>query len=163
VLALGLAAYPAATVHGALRTVLGLLGLGAIGLLVAALLTRSVTPLAWWIGMLGVSVAIAMLAGGAPVERAASLYGPGLLLAAELAYWAVDRLRFPTEPPDVARRRALLLVAMAAAAAALALLVTLAGRLAGAATGSEIRALGVGAAVMVTWIVAVLARRAGGH
>jgi purine catabolism regulator len=49
------------------------------------------------------------------------------------------------------------------AAAALALLVTLAGGFAGAATGSEIRALGVGAAVMVTWIVAVLARRVGGH
>lgn len=73
----------------------------------------------------------------------------------------MDRLRFPTEPPGVARRRALLLVAMVAAAAALALLVTLAGGLAGAATGSEIRALGVGAAVMVTWIVAVLTRRAG--
>ena len=46
---------------------------------------------------------------------------------------------------------------------ALALLVTLAGGFAGAATGSEIRALGVGAAIMVTWIVAVLARRVGGH
>ncbi len=52
---------------------------------------------------------------------------------------------------------------MAAATGLLALLVTLAGGLAGAATGWEIRALGVGAAVMVTWIVAVLARRAGGH
>lgn len=100
-LTVGLAAYPAATVHGPLRTVLGLLGVGAIGLLLVGLVARSAKPL--------------------------------------------------------------LLVTLAAAAAVLALLVTLAGGLTGAATGSEIRALGVGAAVMVTWIVAVLARRAGGH
>ncbi len=91
------------------------------------------------------------------------MYGPGLLLAAELAYWAVDRARVPGEPVGVARRRALLLVAMVVAAGLLALLVTLAGGLAEAVTGSEIRALGVGAAVMVTWILAVLARRVGGH
>jgi len=163
VLTFGLAAYPAGTVHGALRTLLGLLGVGAAGLLVVGLLARSTAPLPWSIGLLGISAAVAMLAGGGPVERAALLYGPGLLLAAELAYWAVDRARVPGEPVGVARRRALLLVAMAAATGLLALLVTLAGGLAGAATGWEIRALGVGAAVMVTWIVAVLARRAGGH
>ncbi len=162
-LTLGLAAYPVETVHGALRTMLGLLGVGAAGVLLVGLLARSVAPLPWSIGLLGISAAVAMLAGGGPVERAAPLYGPGLLLAAELAYWAVDRARVPGEPVGVARRRALLLVAMAAATGLLALLVTLAGGLAGAATGWEIRALGVGAAVMVTWIVAVLARRAGGH
>jgi hypothetical protein len=160
VLTLGLAAYPAGTVHGALRTVLGLLGVGAAGVLVVGLLARSTAPLPWSIGLLGISAAVAMLAGGGPVERAAPLYGPGLLLAAELAYWVVDRARVPGEPVGVARRRALLLVAMAVAAGLLALLVTLAGGLAEAVTGSEIRALGVGAAVMVTWILAVLARRA---
>jgi hypothetical protein len=163
VLALGLAAYPAATVDGAMRTVLGLLGVAAAGLLLVGLLTRTAKPLRWSIGLLGISVAIAMLARGAPVERAAPLYGPGLLLTAELAYWAVDRARFPSEPAGVARRRALLLVTMAAAAAALALLVTLAAGLADAATGMELRVLGVGAVVIVTWMLAFLARRAGAN
>lgn len=113
------------------------------------------------IGLLGISAAIAMLAGGGSVERAAPLFGPGLLLAAELAYWSVDRARFSVEPAGIARRRALLLAAMVAAGVALALLMTLTAGLAQAATGVEIRVLGVGATVMVAWIVAGLARRAG--
>jgi hypothetical protein len=146
-----------------LRTTLAVLGLGAVGLLLGALVARTAAPLPWSIGLLGISAAVAMLAGGAPVERVVPLYGPGLLLAAELAYWTVDRARFPSEPLGLARRRALLLVTMAAAGALLALLVTLAAGLAEAAAGLEVRVLGVGATVMVAWIVAVLARRAGGH
>jgi hypothetical protein len=165
VLALGLAGYPAATVHGALRALLGALGLCAVGLLLGGMLARRAGALSWSVGLLGIAAAVAMLVGGAPVERVAPLYGPGLLLAAELAWWAVDRARFPSEPPGVVRRRAVLLVTMAAAAAVLALLVTLAAGLAGAAAGLEVRVLGTFAAVMVAWILAGLARRTGtgGH
>src|SRR6266498_5661451 len=60
VLTFGLAAYPAGTVHGALRTLLGLLGVGAAGLLVVGLLARSTAPLPWSIGLLGISAAVAM-------------------------------------------------------------------------------------------------------
>jgi hypothetical protein len=162
-LVLGLAAYPASAVHGALRTALGVVGLTAVALMLGGLVARTAGPLPWSIGLLGISAAVAMVAVGGPVERAAPLYGPGLLLAAELAYWAVDRLRFPKEPPGIARRRALLVVWMAAAAAMFALLVTLAAGLAEAATGLEALVLGVGAVVMVVWIVAVLVRRAGGR
>ena len=162
-LALGLAAYPAAAVHGPLRTTLEVLGLGAVGLLLGGLLARVAGPLPWSIGLLGISATVAMLAGGAPFERMAPLYGPGLLLAAELAWWALDRAYLPREPTGVARRRALLVVIMAVAAAVLALLVILAGGLTGAASGLDMRVLGVGAAVMVAWTLAVLARRAGGR
>jgi hypothetical protein len=163
VLALGLAAYPVLVVHGVLRTTLGVLGLGAVGLLLGGLAARAGGPLPWSIGLLGVSAAVAMLAGGASVERVAPVWGPGLLLAAELAWWALDRAYLPREPAGVARRRALLLVAMAVAGVTLALLVILAGGLAGAASGLDVRVLGVGAAVMVAWTLAVLARRAGGR
>jgi hypothetical protein len=163
VLALGLAAYPAVAVHGPLRATLWVLGLGAVGLLLGGLLVRAAGPLPWSIGLLGVSAAAAMLAGGAPVERLAPLYGPGMLLAAELAWWAMDRAHLPREPAGVARRRVLLLVAMAVAAAILAWLVTLAGGLTGAASGLDVGVLGVGAAVMVAWTLAVLARWAGGR
>jgi hypothetical protein len=152
--ALGLAIYPAGAVHGPLRTRLAVLGLGAVGLLLGGLVARTAAPLPWSIGLLGISAAAAMLAGGGSVERLAPLYGPGLLVAAELAYWAVGQARFPSEPLGVARRRALLLVTMAAAGAVLALLVTLAAGLAKAAAGLEVRVLGVGAMVMVAWIVA---------
>jgi hypothetical protein len=150
-------------VHGVLRTTLAVLGLGAVGLLLGGLLARMAGPLPWSIGLLGISAAVAMLAGGASVERVAPVWGPGLLLAAELAWWALDRAYLPREPTSVARRRATLVVTMAAAAAVLALLVILAGGLTGAASGLDVRVLGVGATVMVAWTLAVLARRAGGR
>jgi hypothetical protein len=163
VLALGLAAWPAVAVHGPLRTTLGMVGVGAVGLLLGGLAARAGGPLAWSIGLLGVSAAAAMLAGGAPVERVAPVWGPALLLAAELAWWALDRTYLPRDPAGVARRRATLVVTMAAAAAILALLVILAGGLTGAASGLDVRVLGAAAAVMVAWTLAVLARRAGGR
>ena len=161
VLTLGLAAYPVPMVHGVLRTTLGVLGLGAVGLLLGGLLARRSGLLAWSVGLLGVSAAVAMLAGSVPVERTAPVWGAGLLLAAELTWWALDRADLPHKPPGLAQRRSLLLVVMAVAGAVLAVLITLVGDAAGAAAGTEVRVLGVGAVVMVAWILAVLARRAG--
>jgi hypothetical protein len=141
--------------------VLEVLGTGAVGLLFAGLLARSAALLPWSVGLLGSCAAIAMLAGGQPAERVAPLYGSGLLLTAELAWWALDRVRTPAASAGLARHRALLLAAMVAAGAVLSLLVLLAAGLAQATTGLEIRVLGTVAAVMVAWIVAGLVRRAG--
>lgn len=163
VLELGLAAYPVLVVHGVLRTALAMLGLGAVGLLLGGLLARTTGPLPWSIGLLAISAAVAMLARGISVERLAPVWGPGLLLAGELAWWAVDRASLPREPAGVARHRVLLVVTMTVAAAVLTLLVISAGGLTGAASGLDVRVLGVGAVVMVAWTLAVLTRRAGGR
>lgn len=163
VLTLGLAAYLAAAVPGPLRTTRGVLGLAAVALLLGGLVTRAPGALPWSIGLLAISTAVAVMADGISVERMVPLLGPGLLLAAELAWWALDRGHLPREPAGVARRRSLLLVTMAVAGAVLAVLVTLAGDLASAAAGLEVRVLGVSAAVVVAWVLAVLARRPGGR
>ena len=130
-----------------------------MGLLLGGLLARSARPPPWSVGLLAACAAIAMLAGGAPVERAAPLYGPGLLLLAELARWALDLARLGAEPSGLARRRLATLLAVAAASAPLAWLVVLAGGLAGAGSGVELRVLGAVAAIAVAWLLAVLARR----
>ena len=133
----------------------------ALALLLGALVARRSGLLPWSIGLLGGSAAVAMLVGVQAVERTVPLYGAGLLLAAELADWAMDRTRLPREPKAVADSRGLLLLTTIPAAAALAALATLAAALRDAANGLVARVGAAGAAVMVVWIVAALTRRAG--
>ncbi len=159
--ALALGAYPA--VAGGGRPLLLGLGLAAAGLQLLGVVRGVAGPLAWSSGTLLAAFALALVlpGPGRGLGAAAPPYGAGMLLAAELGFWAVD-LRNGREPAELTRRRGAALAGLAAAALAAAGATLLAGRLLQAAPGLLARAAGVVAAVAILAVLAVLARRAAG-
>lgn len=108
--------------------------------------------------MLAAAYAISLSAGGQVVDSRAPLYAAGLLLAAELAYWSLER-RSPgrDEPGAIARRTAALLALVLGSVGLGALLLATVELPAGG--GLVLEAAGVAAATATLALLAALARR----
>ena len=127
----------------------GLVGMAA---LVVALVGRWQELLPWAIALLGAQYAAALLLRDGGVDGLAPLFAAGLLVTAELAYWAVEQ-----GPADrsvvLARIGALAALAVATAGAGAALLAASEGSAEG---GRFLQLLGLAAAAAavgaVTWL-----------
>jgi len=138
------------------------LGGSALVLLVVSLVVGWTSGIAWTLAVLAATYAISLARSDESVlDPAAPLYGAGLLVMAELAYWSLE-LRGPgREETGVVLRRL-------AALAALALLSVLLGAFVFVVTAAPLGggllwdAVGVLAAAATVGILALLARRAEG-
>ncbi len=148
-------AYSVASAGDARRAVLGA-GIVALVLLAVAVSLRLPRLVPW---------ALAAAAGGYAATRAgahvvdgwAAAAGAGLLLAAELAYWAAgDDPRIAIERPVVVRRA--LTTAALVLAALVAAFVLLGVAAVSASSGLVVAAAGTAAAVSAVWLVLRLLR-----
>lgn len=107
----------------------------------------------------GLGVAYAATLSGDEVDGRVPLYAAGLLLTAELAYWALQLRQAARDEPGMALRRVIgLLIAAAAALVAGTLLVAVA-RLP-LRGGLAVEAIGLAAAIGALAILFLAARRA---
>jgi hypothetical protein len=130
-------------------------GLGLLALVVA-LAGRLTGLLPWAIALVAGEYATALLLRGGTIDGAAPLYGAGLLVLAELAYWSLE-LPLAAEP-GIATRRAARLALLALVGGGVAALVLAASELA-TEGGLVLEAFGVAAAAGALALVALLARR----
>jgi hypothetical protein len=128
-------------------------GLVALGL---ALVIRLPGVLPWSLALLGVEYAVALLLRGERIDSVAPLYAAGLLVVAELAYWALET-PVRLEPALASRRtgRLTLVTLLAGGASAFVLA---ASELA-THGGLLLEGLGVAALGAALALVAALARR----
>jgi hypothetical protein len=131
--------------------------LGAVGLAIGLLRGRA-WAVPWALALLGSAYAGSLFLPERGIDREAPLVAAGLLVLAELSYWALE-LRTPLSPePGMLPRRAVLIVAagvgafLAAAVAVAATAISLGG-------GVLVDLVGVLAAVAALAIVARLAER----
>lgn len=109
--------------------------------------------------MFGLGALYAATLRGDALDGWSIAYGAGLLLAAELAYWAIEHERLVREEAAVTLRRAATLGGLVAASLLAGLVVVaVAGLQVGA--GLPLAAAGTAAAVGLLLLVARLARRA---
>lgn len=135
-----------------LVVVIGLVGAAA---LVVALLGRWQELLPWAIALLGAQYAASLLLRDGGVDGLAPLFAAGLLVTAELAYWAVEQ--GPAARSVVlARVGALTALALVTAGAGAALLAASEGRGGG---GLVLQSLGLAAAAAAVGVVTWLAWR----
>jgi hypothetical protein len=137
----------------------GAIGLVAFALLLVSLVAAWPGGIPWTLGLLGGEYATALaLRGDGTVDAAAPLYGAGLLVLAELAYWSADLRGLGREETRVVLLRL-------AALAVLAFLSVLLGAFIVVVTAAPLGggllwdALGVVAAAATLAIVARLAYR----
>lgn len=134
----------------ALGAVLGiaLLAVGLVGL-------SSAIP--WGLAFIGAEYAAWFALRGGGIDTRAPVYGAGLIVVGELAYWARDRRSVAAPDPELEVRRfvALLITAVAAIAAGAAVLGVSSLSLGG---GVAVEALGVACAVTLLMLVAKLVR-----
>ncbi len=147
---------------GDLAVVVGV-RLGALALLalVAALVLgwSVLIPLA--LGLLGAAYATHLGLDDPSLDATAPLFGAGLLLTAELAYWSLEeRARVVSEPGEPLRRLGLLLVLAIVALGAGAGLLAVADL--ARAGGLALDLLGAAAAAAALFVFVVVARRAPG-
>lgn len=140
-----------------LEQLVGLGGAFALLALLVALGGGVSSAVAWALAALGGEYAawLALRDGG--VDTRAPLYGAGLLLVAELSYWAIDRRSTARAERQLDVRRAVALLVSLAASIALGTL------LLGASSvsiggGVALEALGVAGAVALLIVVAILVR-----
>jgi hypothetical protein len=129
----------------------------ALILLVASLVIRLPSLVAWALGVLGATYAVALLLRGETIDALAPVYAVVLLLVGELAYWSLE-LHLPAAP-DAAARRAGRLALLALVAGGIAALVLAVSEAAGEG-GLGLEAAGVVAAGGTLALVALLARSA---
>jgi hypothetical protein len=155
VLAAGLAAYPAASTEGLSR----LVAVGAIagmGLLLPAL-AGAVSTLPWALAALGGEYAAWWAVRGGDIDTRAPVYAAGLLVVAELVYWARDRQSTAVPAPGLEVRRFFGVLLSAVAALAIgALVLGISSISVGGGVGVE--ALGVAGAVALIILLAALIR-----
>jgi hypothetical protein len=137
--------------------------LGALGLLalVAAIVLgwSPLVPLS--LGLLGAAYATHLALDDPSLDATAPVFGVGLLLTAELAYWSLEeRDRVASEPGEQLRRLGLLLVLAIVALAAGAGLLAVADL--ARAGGLAVDLLGAVAAAAALFVLVVVARRAPG-
>jgi hypothetical protein len=138
---------------------LGALGLGAILFLVAALVVRSSGLLPWVFVLAGAEYAVFLVIREGSIDGWAPVYGAGILLVAELAYWSIER-RVPGAPEEgLTSRRATLVFAACVAAGGVGGLILAIGELS-IRGGLWLEAIGVAAAVGAIALLARLARQA---
>jgi hypothetical protein len=143
-----------------LGPVVGGVGLVAVLLLAAALAGRLAGLLPWALALAGAEYAAFLLIRERSIDGYAPIYGAGLLLAAELAYWSMEE-RVPGHPGEgLTFRRTTLVVTGCVAAGGIGGLI-LAMSEASVSGGLWLEALGVAAAVGALALLARLARAPG--
>jgi hypothetical protein len=125
----------------------------ALALLLLALVFRSAGPLPWAYALAGAGYAGYLFIQGSGIDPLAPLYGAGLLLSAELAYWSLER---PIHGALRERRAGLILGACLAGGGIGAIILTFAEVSVRGGLGLEV--LGVAAAVAALTLIARLAR-----
>ena len=134
--------------------------LGAAGLVVlaAALVTASAELLPWGVGLVAGGYALALVLTDGDLDARAGFVAAGLLLTAELAYWAVEARRWPREEAAATGVRLAGIVIVALGTATVGTLLVAAGAAlpAGAAL---VQFAGVLGAVGALVALALLARR----
>jgi len=139
-----------------LAPLVGAVGGGAVLVLAAALVARSTDVLPWAVALGGAEYAAFLVIRSGTIDPYAPLYGAGLLLVAELAYWSVER-HVPSRGEGLTGRRASLVLAASLAAGGLGgLILTMAELSVNGGLALEI--LGVAAAVGALAVLARLAR-----
>lgn len=133
--------------------VLAVAGALATALLLLGLLFRWAGPLPWTYAVAGAEYAGFLFIQGNAIDGIAPLYGAGLLLSAELAYWSLEH----SVPGSHPGRRASLVLAGCLAGGGIAGLVLTASE-ASVHGGLALEVLGVAAAVAVLALIARLAR-----
>jgi hypothetical protein len=140
-----------------LGPLVGAIGLVAVLLLVVALAGRFEGLLPWVLALAGAQYAAFLVIRETAVDPYAPIYGAGLLLVSELAYWAIER-RVPGMPGEgLTFRRATLIVAAVIASGGIGGLI-LAMSETSVRGGLWLEALGVAAAVGAVALLARLAR-----
>lgn len=130
-------------------------GIGGTAALAVALAGRWLDLLPWAIALLGSGYAASLLLRDDGVDPLAPLYAAGLLVAAELAYWALER--GPNSRSVVVRRLlALTALALGTAGVGAALLTASEG---GVGSGLALQLLGIAAAAAILGLVTWLAWR----
>jgi hypothetical protein len=139
---------------------LGAIGIAALFVLVVGLSLGRPAAVPWAIAGLGAEYAASL--GGDGLDRRVPLYAVGLLVTAELAFWALQLRRGAPDEPGMAERRiiGLLLAATAALLAGSLLVVVARLPLRG---GLGIEALGLAAAIGALALLVVAARRPTGE
>jgi len=142
-----------------LAPLVGAIGLGAVLFLVAALVARSAGLLPWALVLAGAEYAVFLIIRESSIDGWAPVYGAGLLLVSELAYWSMER-RVPGAPREgLTIRRGTVLFAACIAAGGVGGLILAMGELS-VRGGLWLEALGIGAAVGSLALLARLARQA---
>jgi hypothetical protein len=135
----------------------GAVGLVAVLFLLLALVRRSTGVLPWAIALAGAQYAAFLAIRGGPIDGWAPVYGAGLLLVSELAYWAVER-PVPGPPGEgLTFRRGTLVACSCVAAGGVGGLILAMAELS-VRGGLWLEALGVAAAVGSIALLARLAR-----
>jgi hypothetical protein len=140
---------------GAGEELVALLGVGGAVALVVALAGRWQELLPWAISLLGAQYAASLLIRGGGIDALAPFYAAGLLVTAELAYWALERGP-AARAIVVSRVGALLALALGAAGVGTALLAASEGSGDG---GILLQLLGLAAAAAAVGLVTSLAWR----
>ena len=123
-----------------------------------ALVRRSDADLPWALALAGAEYGMFLLVAGGIDRRGAPLFGAGLLLVAELAYWSLER-RVPGAPREgLTFRRATLVLAGCIGAGGVGGLILAVAELS-VQGGLWLEALGVAAAVGSIALLARLARQ----
>jgi hypothetical protein len=142
-----------------LALLVGLIGLAAVLFLVLALVGRYSGLLPWVFVLAGAQYATFLVIRESSIDAYAPIFGAGLLLVAELAYWSIER-RVPGAPGEgLTFRRGTLLVAACVAAGGVGGLILAMGELS-VRGGLWLEMMGVAAAVGAIAILARLARQA---
>jgi len=141
-----------------LGPLVGLVGLLAVLLLVLALLGRYSGLLPWVLAVAGAQYTTFLVIRESSIDGYAPIFGAGLLLVAELAYWSIER-RVPGPPGEgLTSRRGSLLIAACIAAGGIGGLILAMAELS-VRGGLWLEALGVAAAVGAIAVLARLARQ----
>ena len=139
-----------------LQPVVGGLAAAGVAALAAGLAVRVAALVAGGVGLAGGAYAAWFLVRGGDVDTRSPLYGVGLLVAAELAFAALERRTARLEP-GTATRRVAIGGLLALASVGLTALV-LAAAAAPADGGVPLQAVGLAAALAALAVVAVLGR-----
>jgi hypothetical protein len=135
----------------------GAVGLVAVLALVLALVTRYAGVLPWAVALAGAEYAAFLAIRGGSIDSWAPVYGAGLLLVSELAYWAIEiPVRGPSGEGLTFRRTTLVICACVAAGGVGGLILAMADL--SVRGGLWLEALGIAAAVGSLALLARLAR-----
>ena len=141
-----------------LSGVVGGVGLAAVLLLVVALAGRFAGLLPWALALAGAEYAAFLEIRGSTIDGYAPIYGAGLLLVAELAYWSMEPRADAPPREGLAFRRGTLVLASCVGAGGVAGLILAIAELS-VRGGLWLEALGVAAAVGSIALLARLARQ----
>lgn len=141
-----------------LGPLVGAIGLLAVLFLILALVGRYIGLLPWVLALAGAEYGAFLVIRESSIDGYAPIYAAGLLLVAELAYWALER-PVPGAPGEgLTFRRGSLLVAACVAAGGISGLILAMAELS-VHGGLWLEALGVAAAVGAIALLARLARQ----